>query len=558
MIFASGASRGFRSDMRLRPPVSTFLSLVTVLAGAAIGAAGCAKRETPVEEGIRTHTLLIGNQNEPASLDPHVANALTDQIILVALFEGLAVLDEKTSQALPGVAERWDVSPDGLTYTFHLRANARWSNGDPVTARDFAFAFQRILTPGFAAEYSYMLWPIKNAERFNKGDLKDFSAVGIEVVDDRTLRIRLAQPTPYLPALTTHATWLPLHRASLEKFGGIDDRANPWTRAGNMVSNGPFMLTTWSPDARIVVTKNPRYWDAAHTWLERVVFFPTEQADTEDRNFRAGQVHITYDMPKSRIPTYRAQSPSPLRIDPLLNITYLNFNVTKPPFTDPRVRRALALAIDRDAISRNVLQGAYPAAPSMTPPNCGGYTARAVVPTDFAEARRLLAAAGFPGGQGLPVIPVQVLNDENQPRIMEAIQAMWQRELGVRIAIEPYEQKTLFQNQQTLAHTLAVLGWTADFADPVTFLDVLRTGNGQNWTGWGSKDYDALLDQAAATADPHVRFELFQKAEALLLEAAPVTPLLYRARTYLIHPAVKNWEPSPLGFHRFQLVELKN
>ena len=544
--------------MRFRPPVSSLVSLAAALACVAFGEAGCAKRETPAEEGIRTRTLLVGNQNEPASLDPHVVDAYTDEIILVALFEGLTVLDEKTSQALPGVAERWDMAPDGLAYTFHLRANAQWSNGDPVTARDFAFSFQRILTPAFGSTYSYMLWPIKNAERFNKGDLKDFSAVGFEVVDDRTLRIHLEHPTPYLPALATHNTWLPVHRASIEKLGRVDDRNNPWTRPGNMVSNGPFTLTEWTPNARVIVTKNPRYWDAAHTWLERVMFFPTEKSDTEDHDFRAGQVHLTFDVPKTKLAVYRAKSPSPLRVDPMLNLTYLSFNVTKPPFTDPRVRRALSLAIDREAISGRVLFGGYPAASTLIPSNCGGYPTVAGVPTDYPEARRLLAAAGFPGGKNLPSIPVQVLNDENEPRVFEAIQAAWQRELGVHITIEPYEQKTLFQNEQTLAYSLGGLGWGADFADPVSFLDVFRSGNGQNWTGWGNQDYDALLDQAARSVDPTARFALFQKAEALLLEAAPAAPLYFRARTYLIHPAVKNWEPSPLGLHRFQLVELRN
>ena len=518
----------------------------------------CAKRETPVEEGIRTRTLLVGNQSEPASLDPHVVDAYTDEIILVALFEGLTVLDEKTSQALPGVAERWEMSPDGLTYTFHLRTGAQWSNGDPVTARDFAFSFQRILTPAFGSTYSYMLWPIKNAERFNKGALKDFSEVGVEVVDDRTLRVRLERPTPYLPALATHNTWLPVHRATIEKFGRADDRNSNWTRPDRIVSNGPFTLTEWSPNSRVVVTKNPRYWDAAHTWLERVIFFPTEKSDTEDHNFRAGQVHLTFDVPKSKLPVYRAQSPSPLRIDPLLNLTYLTFNVTKPPFTDARVRRALSLAIDRDAIAKNVLLGGFLPASTIVPPGCGAYASSTRVATDFAEARRLLAEAGFPGGKNFPSIPVQVLNDENQPHVLEAIQAAWRRELGVNITIEPYEQKTLFQNEQTLNYTLGGLGWTADFADPVTFLDIFRTGNGQNWTGWSDPEYDALLDQAASTADAAARLEIFRKAEALLLEAAPGAPLFFRARTYLIHPAVKNWEPSPLGLHRFQLVELKN
>jgi len=537
--------------MRAHPTVLCFLATL-------LGFAACAKRETPAEEGIRTRTLLLGNQNEPATLDPQIADAYTDQIILVALYEGLTVLDEKSSTPRPGVAERWEVSPDATTYTFHLRPTARWSNGDAVTARDFAFAFQRMLTPSFGSSYSYMLWPIKNAERFNHGTLKDFSAVGVQVVDDLTLRITLERPTAYLPALAAHCTWMPLHRATLEKFGKVDDRTSPWTRPGNIVTNGPFTLTEWTPNARLAVAKNPRYWDAAHTWLERVVFFPTEKADTEDHNFRAGQVHLTFDVPKSKLEVYRAQTPSPLRVDPLLSLYYLNFNVTKPPFTDPRVRRAFGLAIDGEALARRVLNGAFTAAHSIVPPDCGGYTPRTQVPTDVAEARRLLAEAGFPGGRNFPTIPVQVRNDEDQPRMMEAIQAMWQRELGVKVTIEPSEQKTWLQTQQTMAHTLGILGWGGDFADPVTFLENFRTGNGQNWTGWGNKDYDALLDQAANTAEPSARLAILQKAEALLLEAMPAGPLVFRTRTYLIHPAVKNWEPSPLGLHRFQLVELKN
>lgn len=552
-IFASTASRRFVGRMRF--PLRTFFCAFLCLFAAILSS--CGKRETPAEEGIRTRTLLIGNQNEPASLDPHIIDSLTDQIIVTTLFEGLTVLDEKTSQALPGVAERWDVSPDGLTYDFHLRPTARWSNGDPVTAYDFTFSFQRILTPAFASTYSYMVWPIKNAEAFNKGTLKDFSAVGVEAVDDHTLRIRLENPTPYLPALATHATWMPVPRATIEKFGKVEARANPWTRPGSIVSNGAFTLAEWTPNARLIVAKNPRYWNAANAWLERVVFFPTEKSDTEDHNFRAGQVHLTFDVPKSKITTYRAQTPSPLRIDPLLNITYLNFNTTKPPFTDPRVRRALALAVDREAISKTVLNGAYLPAPTMVPPDCGGYVSNAKITADYAEARRLLADAGFPDGKNFPAVPVQVLNDESQPKMMEAMQAMWQRELGIRITIEPYEQKTWLQNQQNMAHTLALLGWTGDFADPVTFLDVFRTAGGQNWSGWGNKDYDTLLNQAAATADPKARFALFQKAEAILLAEAGVAPVVYRARTFLIHPAVKNWDPAPLGLHRFQRVRLE-
>jgi len=370
-----------------RPPVRCFPALF--LSCVALAIAGCTKRETPVEAGIRTQTLLIGNLAEPRDLDPHIVTAATDSYILAALFEGLTVLDEQTSKPLPGTADHWEISADGLVYTFHLRPGARWSNGDPVTARDFAYSFQRMLTPALGSEYSYMLWVIKNAEAYNSGKLTDFSAVGIAAPDDAILRLTLERPTPYLLALAAHATWMPVHRATIEKFGRMDQRSTAWTRPGHLVSNGPFTLAEWSPNARIVVDKNPRYWDAAHTHLNHIVFFPIESADVEEHNFRAGQMHVTYDLPASKIAVYRQQNPGELRIDPLLNTLYLNFNTTKPPLNNPKVRRALALAIDREAISRNVFQGAWPALHSFTPPNCGGYTPRAGVPDAARRTRQL-------------------------------------------------------------------------------------------------------------------------------------------------------------------------
>jgi oligopeptide transport system substrate-binding protein len=520
--------------------------------------AGCGKRETAVEEGVRTKTLLVGNLAEPASLDPHITNALTEATILTALSEGLTALDEKTSQPLPAVAEGWKVSDDGLVYTFHLRASAAWSNGDRVTAGDFAYSFQRMLLPKLAAEYSYMLWPIKNAEAFNSGKLTDFAQVGVRAVDDATLVITLERPTPYLPALAAHTTWMPVHRATIEKFGRSDDRTTRWTRPENFVGNGPFVLTEWTPNARIVVTKNPKYWNGAHNELNRVIFFPIENAEAEERNFRSGQLHVTFDVPKGKIPGYRAATPSPLRTDPMLALTYLNFNVTKPPFNDPRVRRALSLAIDRETISRTVLNGAWPAAHSFVPPDCGGYVPVPLRPDhDFDAARRLLEEAGFSGGKDFPVVAVQVLNDANQPRIMEAIQAMWQRELGVKMTIEPSEQKTWLQTQKSMAHMVGMLRWFADFGDPVTFLTLPTTDNGNNWSGWSDAGYDALIKQAANTADPRARFEILQKAEARLLEASPVAPLFFIAANYLIDPSVKNWQPAPLGLHRYQLIRLE-
>lgn len=523
----------------------------------AIFLASCARRELPTEVAFRERTLLLGNLSEPADLDPHLATAYTDQNILLALFEGLTALDEATSQPVPATAARWDVSADGLVYTFHLRPDARWSNGDRITAHDFAYSFQRILSPQLASEYSYMLWAIKNAEAYNTGQLADFSSVGVAALDDATLQLTLERPTPYLLSLAAHPTWFPVHRATIEKFGRIDQRGTAWTRVGHLVGNGAFTLAEWSPNARLIVAKNPHYWDAANNSLERVVFFPTENPDVEERDFRAGQVHVTYSVPVEKIVRYREENPDQLRLDPFLQTFFLRFNVTRPPLDDPRVRRALALAIDREAITRSILRGSRPPAHHLTPPNCAGYTARAQVPTDFERARQLLAEAGFPNGAGFPVFEFQVRNDDTQPRVAEAIQHTWARELGLRVTLASFEQKTWVQNQQSLAYGISFAAWAGDFADPATFLDLFVGQGGNNWTGWSDATFDRLIAEAARTSDPAARLELFQQAETRLLEAAPIAPLYFGARTYLIHPAVKNWQSSLLGFHRYQLIHLE-
>ncbi len=535
------------------------IALVPFALAALLALAGCGRSETQAEAGVRTQTLLVGSGAEPVSLDPHVTTMYYDMRILPALFEGLTAIDEKTAQPVPAVAESWDVSSDGLVYTFHLRPNARWSNGDPVTAHDFAFAYQRILLPKLGATYCYMLWPIKNAQAFNAGKLADFAAVGVEAVDAVTLRLTLERPTPYLPALAAHQTWMPVHRATLEKFHAVDDRNAAWTRPGALVGNGAFTLAVWKPNDRIIVTRNPYHWDNGRNRLERVVFFPTESSEVEERNFRAGQVHLTTSLPMAKITGYRARDPARLRIDPLLATNYLDFNVARPPLNRAKVRRALSLAIDRESIMRAVFAGSRLPAACLIPPGCAGYTVQARVPTDFAAARRLLAEAGFPGGKGLPEMGVRLgINVSEWTRVLEAIQETWRRELGVRITLEPLEAKTWLQYMQAHNYAIAFTGWIADFADPATFFEVHVTNGGNNWTGWSNPEYDRLIGDASRTLNQGRRFEVLQQAEALLLEEASIAPLYFDAQTYLIHPAVKNWEPAVLGLHRFQKVWLEN
>jgi oligopeptide transport system substrate-binding protein len=529
-----------------------------LLGGLAVILVGCGKREGAATEGVRTRTLLVGNAAEPADLDPHLASVLNDQILVNTLFEGLTVLDERSTRPLPAAAEAWTVSPDGLVWTFRLRDGLQWSNGDALKADDFIQSWRRILNPDFAAENAWYLFALKNAEAFNAKTITDVAAVGFKATDARTLVLTLERPTPYLPALVSMPAWFPVNPRTLATFGGMEKRSTAWTRPGTLVSNGPFMLAEWKPNARIVLHKNPRHREAAQNQLERVVFFPIENPDVEERDFRAGQLHATFNLPVTKIAAWRAQHPAQLRVDPTLQVNFLRFNTARPPLDDPRVRRALTLVIDRGALAQSVLQGSREPAAAMTPPGTGGYVARAAAKTDIAEAKSLLAAAGFPEGRGLPVIELQARNDEIMPRIAEALQAMWQRDLGFRTAVVQLEQKTWVQNQQSGNYGISTAAWTADFPDPVTFLGMFTKNSAYNWTGWSHPEYERLLDTAAVTADAAPRYELFQQAEALLLHEAPVTPLYFGAQTYLLHPAVKGWEPAPLIFRRFQVLHLKD
>lgn len=530
--------------------------LTLLLAALAVLLAGCSKKSasTPAA-GASGAVLRVGNGAEPQDLDPQLMTAFTDQNLALALFEGLCALDEKTSAPVPAAAERWEVSKDGLTWTFHLREKLKWSDGSPLNASDFVASWRRALSPQLAAEYSYLLFPLKNAEAIANAKA-DATTLGAEAPDERTLRLTLERATPYLPALTANPVWFPVPPAVLEKFGAKNARGTAWTRPGNLVGNGPFALKSWEPNARVEVGRNANYWDAAAVRLDGIVFFPTENMDVDERNFRAGQVHLTNELPLAKVDTYRKNSPESLRLDPFLETFFLRFNTTRPPLNDPRVRRALSLAIDREQLSRTLLRGTRAPATHYTPPDCAGYTAEARVPHDVAQAKALLAAAGFPEGRGFPALDVQIKNDELHAKTLEAIQAMWTRDLGVQVTLSPQEQKTWVANQQSLNYAISSARWIGDFVDPVTFLDMFVGGGSNNWTGWADRDYDAAIDAAAGARDSAKRYGHFQTAEKKLLEAAPIAPVFFGVRSYLISPAVKGWEPALLGFHRYKKVYL--
>ncbi|PAW65726.1 MAG: ABC transporter substrate-binding protein [Opitutia bacterium Tous-C1TDCM] len=524
---------------------------------AVVALPGCGKRESSVDRGNREQILHRGIGYEVSELDPHLVVGLAEGEVLRALAEGLVGEDPVDLHPVPAVAERWDVSPDGLVYTFYLRANAKWSNGDPVTAADFVTSYRRILTPSLAADYANLLYILQGAEAFHKAATKDFASVGAKAVDDRTLRLTLEHPAAYFVAMLPNPPWLPVHLPTIRKHGPEDKRGNPWTKPENIVTNGPFVLQQWRQNQIIVAEKSPLYWDAAKVRLNAVHFYPVESVDAEERMFRAGQLHLTETVPISKIEAYRRDSPQLIRSDPYLGSYFYRFNTRRAPFTDVRIRRALALGVDRQVIAAKILKGGEQPATAYTPPGTAGYTPAAKVPTDFAAARQLLKAAGFEGGKGLPPVEILFNTSENHKLVAEAVQEMWRRELGVDARLVNQEQKVVLASRRAGDYQVLRSNWIGDYIDPSTFLDIFRTDSGNNYTGWGQPDYDAALFAAARTADPAARFALFQKAEALLLEQAPIIPIYWFTHTFLKHPAVKGWNPTLLDHHPYKHVWLE-
>ena len=520
--------------------------------------ASCGTRETNVQRGDREQVLHRGIGPELADLDPHLATGTTEYSVLSALFEGLTAEDPVDLHPVPGVADTWEISPDGLVYTFHLRPNARWSDGTAVTSSDFIASFRRVLTPAFGSPGATMLYPVQNAEAYHRGRIADFGAVGFSAIDERTLKIVLAAPTPYFLSLLSQPAWLPVPVATLTRYGPIDRPGNPWARPGRFVGNGPFVLKTWQRDQVMIVEKSPTYWDAATVRLNAIHFYPIDSLDAEERAFRAGQIHVTEAMPPAKIDAYRDSQSSLLRLDPYVGTYFYRVNVHKPFLNDPRVRRALAMAVDRQAIVDHVLRGGQAPAFALTPPGLGNYSAPAGIPTDFSAARRLLAEAGFPGGRGLPPLELLFNSSEGHQVLAAAIQEMWRRELGIDVRLVNQELKSTQDARRTGNFQILRSVWIADYLDPMSFLSIWTTDSDNNFTGWSDAGYDRLIHQAARTIDPVRRNALLAEAETTLLQSAPIIPVYYYTHIFLIRPSVHGWHPTLLDHHPYKYVWLGN
>jgi oligopeptide transport system substrate-binding protein len=537
-------------------PAPTLLRLL----GGLLAGLGLGLRAAPGAEGPARQVIRLGNGDEPQDLDPHLITGEPEYRITSSLFEGLAAMDPKDLHPVPGLAESWDISPDGRVYTFHLRANLQWSNGDPLTADDFVQSYRRMLTPAFACEYAYLLYNfVQGAEEYYHGKITDFSQVGFRAVDDRTLRVTLKQPCSFLlEIIADHFAWEALPVKVIAKFAPLDRRGSDWTRPGNLVGDGPFVLKAWRPQQKIVVARNPRYWDAANVKADEIEFYPTQDLVTEERMFRGGQLDATYELPPNKIDVYRREHPAELSIQPWLSVEYYECNVTAPPLNDPRVRRALALAFDRESIVRHVTRGGERPAYAMSYPGTAGYVPRAALIPNVAEAQRLLAEAGYPGGKGFPPLEMLCNTQLSHQQVAEAVQAMWRKNLGIEVQLHNEEWKVYEDAVQTHHYQIARAGWVADYADPNVFLEIFQTGNGNNFTGWSNPEYDRLFRAALAEPNQAKRYENYQKMDALLVDECPILPIYYYTRVYALNPKIRGWWPTLLDLHPWKYVYLAN
>ncbi len=519
MPISSGARGGIAATILLGLPLITFLW----------------GRPTPLPPADFSFVL----PKENATIDPALATSISDGWIVLALFEGLTRLDPRTLEPEPAAAEGWTVSNDGRTYTFRIRADAKWSDGAPVTAHDFLYAWRRLLDPRTGAANAFLLWVIEGGETFSRGD--PGAALGISAPDPRTFVVRVREACPYLPSLAAHFSTMPLRRDLIERHG---DR---WAALEEVVSNGAYRVELRRVRDRIRLVKNVAYWRADDVAFEVIDARTVESSATALNLYLTGAVDWVNGIPAAAVPHLLGRED--LHLGTALATNFLRFNVTRPPFADVRVRRAIDRALDRAALCRYVLRRGDAPARSLVPPSLPGYTPAEAAPEDAAAGRALLMEAGFPGGRGFPEIELLHAADESARALAEAIAARLAEALSIRVRPSPQEFKVFLDSQRSLRYEVCLTNWFGDYLDPTTFLDCFQTGASANRTGWSSAAYDELLAAAATLTTPGARAERLREAEALLLAEGPIALITYRGQPNLIAPDVVGFSSNLLDLH---------
>lgn len=503
---------------------------------------GCQEQKTPFFGTITPRhgpdELWINNSTEPEWLDPNRCSDSTGGEIIWNTFEGLVQAHPESLAPLPALARSWDVSEDGCLYTFHLR-HSKWSDGHPLTASDFVFSFRRLVDPRTASKYASNGFIFSGGAAIGRGEASP-ETLGVRAVDDHTLEIELVDPLPYFLNFLSFYSFMPIPQHLLQDLErrGID--SDLWTRPEYVVSNGPFVMREWWFRQRMVFEKNPQYWDVGSVRLNRVQVAMVESSTTALNMYAAGE----FDWPggSTSLPAEfmdHLAGYQDFHQHPYLAVYFYWINTQEPPLDNPLVRRALSLAIDREALVKHVTRGGQIASADLVPDGLAGYHGLGQPVFDPDAARRLLSEAGYEGGRGLPPVSLSFNTSEGHKQVAEALQAMWQQELGITVELKNQEWKVFLANAEQMNFQLCRMGWVGDYADPYTFLELLTSDCGNNHSNWSSPVYDQLLEKANRQTEPKKRLELLRQAEALAIEEQPLIPLYIYTRSQLVKPYVR-------------------
>lgn len=520
---------------------------------------------TPVVEETVEQKIVYNLGADPKTIDPQLNSAVDGSTIIHNAFEGLMREDEN-SKIVPGTAEKYEVSDDGTVYTFHIRKDAKWSDGKPVVAGDFEYAWKRALNPEVAAEYAYQLFYIKNgAAYYNQekvgGKVATAEDVGVKVIDDNTLEVTLESPVPYFLSLAAFPTYFPVRKDIIE---GNEEK---WTlKPDTYISNGPFKMSEWKEKESITFVKNENYWDAKNVKLETLEVKLIDDQITYLNAFKSGEIDVIESPPQAEIPTLLDEGTA--KIYPYLGTYFYVINVSDKAkdvdpkaaeaLSNPKFRKALSLAIDRQLIVDKVAQGGQAPATSYVPAGIldsigkefqKDYSSKGA---NIEEAKKLLEEAGYPNGEGAPTITFTFNTDQGHQNIAQAVQDMWKKNLGINVELKNEEWAVFQDTRNNFQYSMARHGWIADYNDPMTFLDMWTTGNGQNNAGYSNKEYDKLIAQAKIELDDAKRTELLHKAEDILMDESPIIPLYYYTNVLCIDKNVKGSYKSPLGQMEFR------
>lgn len=497
---------------------------------------------TPTEEKVAQEVVYVIN-NEADKLDPGITSETFAAPILINAFEGLIRIDE-SGNATPAVAEKWSVNEDGTVYTFNIRNNAKWSNGDALTAKDFIYSWKRVLTPETAAYYPELFYTIKNAKKFYDGEVGE-EELGFKALDDYTLQVELEKPIPYFMQLAGFWAFYPVHEATVE--------ANPtdWHRkAETYIGNGPFKVNELNFGESVVMEKSANYWDKDSVKIEKLKLRVIPEPSTALIAMESNDVDAIYSVPAAEIPRLKLES-SELYITPKLHTRYFLYNNKFEPFKDEKIRKAFSLALDRQQICDDVLQGGEIPAYALVPGGLkfngvdfreegGNYNITATA--NKTEAQKLLAEAGYPNGEGFPTVTLKYWTDPSIKKLVETLQQMWKENLNVDVKLENAEFKVFFGEVQKMDYEMAALGWGADYAHPMSFLDILKSDSPNNLTNWGSDEYDKFIELAKASTDVAESVKYMHQAEDIVMNEARILTIHHSPNVYMVSEKLQGWQ----------------